>query len=121
MKIISLLLFSFFCFFPFSNLQAQSGSLEEGSAPSPPKHGCKTINIHCKCVNPTRDFTVKNHKVGKVNPGEPGQCRPKLDIDEFLKQDALGYCLPDVWHKDPSKPTSKCVATWTCVAPCTYK
>ena len=114
-------IFVFFLILPLSNLVFGQAHMGEAGEKSSPKHGCQTIDVHCRCVNPTKNHTVKGQKVGRVNPGEPGECRPKLDIDEFLKEDALGYCMREGVEKDPRKATSKCTATWTCKKPCVIK
>lgn len=101
-------------------LLAQAGPIIQTGTPTP-EHGCQTVDVRCVCENPKKDVVLKDRKVGKVNPGEPGQCLRKLDIDEFYKEDAIAYCLPEGTRKDPSKPQSKCRITWDCKKPCILK
>lgn len=108
-----------------SFLLAQASPIDAGRRSQdqqPHVQGCQVIDIRCVCEHPKKDYVIKDRKVGKVNPGEPGECRVKADIDEFLKEDALGLCLPEGEVKDASKgQQSKCTTTWICKKPCTIK
>ena len=86
--------------------------------------GCKTIDAHCVCQNPGKDFNIENRKWGKANPvaGGEGDCRSKLDIDEALKKAPVLFCMSgDSVNRDPSKPQTSCQVTWTCRETCTMK
>ena len=89
------------------------------STPAP--QGCRKINVRCQCTNPTRDFVVKNQKLGRANLGEPGECKTKLDVDASAAKMPIAYCLKGESVKDERLGESKCTATWTCVEPCTLK
>ncbi len=80
---------------------------------------CQTIEIHCKCENPTKDFIIPKQKVGKTNPTDPGKCWPARNITNLLNNAPMVYCIrDDSYEKDPSKPQTKCTATWSCKEPC---
>jgi hypothetical protein len=82
------------------------------------QQGCRAIDVHCKCTNPDRDFTVESQKLGRANPGEPGACTTKLEIDSQAEKMPIAYCLRGESVKDPRKGESQCKATWTCKEPC---
>lgn len=87
------------------------------------RQGCKVIDAHCVCQNPSRDFKVENHKWGKTNrlAGEGGDCRGTLDIDEALKRAPVVFCMSgQQTNKDPRLPQTQCQVTWTCKEACTY-
>jgi hypothetical protein len=91
------------------------------SSASSPRQGCRVIDVHCYCTNPAKDFVVQNQKLGRSNPGEPGECKTKVDVDASAKQMPIAYCLKGESVKDARKGESKCTANWTCKKPCTIK
>jgi len=90
-----------------------------GSGSSAPKQGCRKVKAHCKCINPEKDFIVPEFKIGRVNPGEPGECRSKSYIDEQAKIAPIAFCLRgESGVRDVREGQSQCTVTWTCVEPC---
>ena len=100
------------------SLYAQGDAIDMTSTP---KHGCQEVDVHCKCTNPEKDFVVKGQKLGRTNPGEPGECKTKKEIDASASQMPIAYCLPTGAQKDSRKGMSRCTATWKCVKACTIK
>lgn len=97
------------------SLCASSSFAQTAPSDSP----CQTMEIHCKCENPTKDFIIPKQKVGKTNPTDPGKCWPARDITNLLNNSPMVYCMrDDSYQKDPSKPQTKCTATWTCKETC---
>ncbi len=81
--------------------------------------GCSVVEITCQCTNPTRNFVIPGQKVGKVNPGEPGQCRSYTYIDEFLTNFPMVFCLQGGGgERDPRQQQTSCEAQWKCKQPC---
>jgi hypothetical protein len=89
-----------------------------GSAEPAGPQGCRVIDVHCKCTNPTKDFVVENQKLGRTNPGEPGECKSKPDVDAQAGKMPIAYCLGSESVKDVRKGESQCTATWSCQEPC---
>lgn len=118
MKTLTLFIFSISLLFSVPAL-AQGDSIR--TEPSPPKQGCRKIDVRCQCVNPEKDFVVKGQKLGKTNPGERGECQSSKDINASAEKMPVAYCLGSQSVKDVRKGQSKCTATWTCVEPCTIK
>ena len=77
------------------------------------KHGCRKVDVHCKCQNPPKDHMIKGFKLGKTNIGQKGECEAKPEIDEFFKEDAVALCEVMGIRKETT-----CTATWKCVEPC---
>jgi hypothetical protein len=94
--------------------QASSGSSDSGL-----RQGCRVIDVHCKCTNPEKNFVVENQKLGRTNPGEPGECKLKPEIDAQAEKMPIAYCLRSESVKDVRKGESQCTATWTCKEACT--
>lgn len=115
MKFLFLVLFLSFLILPNGLLAQESGT--EGTQSK--RHGCRVIDVHCKCTNPDRDFVVENQKLGRTNPGEPGECKLKPEIDAQAEKMPIAYCLKGASVKDSRKGESQCKATWTCKEPCT--
>ena len=105
--------------FPASNVLAQAGIGDtKGVAP---KTGCKTIDFHCLCQNPARDFWVRDRKLG-ANPTEKsGQCSLRKEIDEYAKRNPITVCLKHGNIKDPREETSQCRVEWKCKESCVIK
>ncbi len=80
--------------------------------------GCRAVQVNCECTRPDKKFTLPHQKVGKVNPGDVGDCRSKTYIDEFLKNYPLVPCLQEGGVRDPRQGQSHCEATWSCEEPC---
>ena len=98
-----------------------AGNIHE-TTKSPPRTGCSTVDVHCLCENPSRDFWVKDHKLRVNVPGEEPECMKRLDLEEFAKQAPLAVCLRDSGgQKDPRKPQSTCRVEWTCKKSCLLK
>lgn len=116
MKSFFLLALAGFFLFSF-DLIAQAPPMSREKAV---RHGCRVIDVHCKCTNPTVDFVVEGQKLGRANPGDPGECTAKKQIDATAGQMPIAYCLGSQAIKDVRKGESKCTATWTCKEPCTF-
>lgn len=104
-------------------LVAQAGPMGIGTSTAP-KQGCRAVDVHCKCINPEKDFVVKNQPLGKVNPtaGDKGECKTKPEIDSQAKKLPIAYCLKGISGvKDERKGVSQCTATWTCAEACVIK
>jgi len=104
-------------------LVAQAGPMGVGTSTAP-KQGCRAVDVHCKCINPEKNFVVKNQPLGKVNPvaGDKGECKTKPEIDSQAKKLPIAYCLRGTSGvKDERKGASQCTATWTCAEACTFK
>lgn len=115
MKVRILLLIALVLIFPLP-LAASTMTISSDAAV---RHGCRVIDVHCQCTNPDRDFVVENQKLGRSNPGEPGECKTKKDVDASAEKMPIAYCLKGESVKDERKGESKCKATWTCKEPCT--
>jgi hypothetical protein len=85
------------------------------------RQGCRVIDVHCLCTNPSRNFVVENQKLGRSNPGEPGECKLKPEIDSQAGKMPIAYCLGSASVKDERLGESKCTATWTCEEACILK
>ncbi len=109
------ILFLLLLWFPQSAMSQGTDIRTESSAP---KHGCSVVDVHCKCTNPNKDFVVENQKLGRSNPGEPGECKRSKEIDASAAQMPIAYCLKGESIKDSRQGTSKCTATWTCKEAC---
>jgi len=91
------------------------------SKPSPSTLSCRSITLHCNCTNPLRKFTVRDQKVGRVNPGDPGICESSIYIDEWLQKNSFTACVRgEQGDFDPSRAPS-CTATWECKEVCSEK
>ena len=119
MKKLFFLAFSLILFFPLIETQAQMGIGDtKGVAP---KTGCKTIDFHCLCQNPSRDFWVRDRKIAANLTDKSGQCSLRKDIDEYAKRNPLTVCMKSGGVKDPREQTSKCKVEWTCKETCVIK
>jgi hypothetical protein len=111
MKIKFIHVFVFYLIFFSSSFNAKAQETQPNA--------CRVMDIHCQCKNPHLDYLIKNQKVGKANPHEPGVCRSSKDIDELLKDYPLLYCTRGgKYQKDPRKGETTCSATWTCKKSC---
>ncbi len=80
---------------------------------------CQVMEVHCKCENPNRDFVIPRQKIGKTNDTDQGACWTAMNITNLLKNVPMTYCMKDAsYEKDPTKPQTKCTATWTCKQSC---
>lgn len=116
----------YFRFIAFIAALTLSGGVFAAGAPSASSdqaagQGCRVIDVHCRCSNPSRDFVVENQKLGRANPGEPGVCTTKPEIDSQAGKMPIAYCLGSASVKDVREGESKCIATWTCKEPCNLK
>lgn len=102
------------------SLSAFIPAFAQTSNPSAPSDSpCRVIEIHCQCENPHKDFVIPRQKVGKVNSTDRGACWSSKNITGLLTNLPMTYCMKDgSFEKDPTKPQTKCSATWTCKEPC---
>ena len=96
---------------------AQAGPVIQKS--TIPKVGCSVIDVHCICENPHKDYWIRAHKVGRINPGDEPECRSKVYIDSQAKKAPIAFCLwGESGQRDSRKGQSSCKATWECKKEC---
>lgn len=106
-------------FYP-AGLLAQAGPVIQKS--TTPKIGCSIVDVHCLCENPTKDYWVRDFKIGRINPGDEPECRSKTYIDSQAKTAPIAFCLRgESGERDSRKGTSSCQATWECKKECEIK
>lgn len=102
-----------------SLISSSSFAQSPPQAPANNDSPCRVMEVHCKCENPTKDFVIPRQKIGKTNPTDRGSCWSSTQVTNLLRNVPMTYCMKDdTYEKDPTKPQTKCSATWTCKESC---